>query len=122
MAISFYLKKPNQEISPVYVSFRYDGKRLQSSVGWKVKVTSWNKKKGLPKPQISSEKYQATKKLLNRVTKILESKYQEEKSKGLVPAPRSLKRYLDNNLFHIEIGAAPEEDNSLLNSFSSFVS
>lgn len=121
MAISFYLKNPAQQTSPVYVSFRYDGKRLQSSTGWKVEVKTWNKKKGLPKPQISSEKYQATKKHLNRVTKILESIYQEKKSLGLVPAPRFLKSYLDDKLFQVESGVSPEDDKSVIKKLDEFI-
>lgn len=99
MAVSFYLKNPSHKVSPIYVSFRYDGNRIQSSLKWKIQTRYWNKSKGLPKSQMSAEEYQGIMDHLNRSRKIIEAYYYDNKSKGHVPSEREIKQHLQSELF-----------------------
>ncbi|MDH5379691.1 MAG: site-specific integrase [Cyclobacteriaceae bacterium] len=119
MAISYYLKSPSKKESPIYVSFRYDGKRLQTSTGWKIATKKWSKARQLPKPQLESEEYESIMNHLNRVSGLIEFQYKSLKSQGTIPTPNELKKYLEENLFTTE--EEEDVDTSFLSVIDSFI-
>lgn len=101
-AINFYLKKAAPgEKSLIYMQVKYSGQKLVYSFGQKVAKSNWDK----PKQRLKKSNKAVTadgQHLLNDLLDALEKEftiaYNKEIKTG-IPAPRTLKKHLDNYLY-----------------------
>lgn len=109
--VKFYLRKPQNETSPIYYDFTYETKRIQSPTGLSIETKYWNSTTKQVKSQHS--KYQSYKKYLNSLKELVEDFYFEQKTKGISPLTEDIKKHLEkhlNNSSVVKVSADTETD------------
>src|SRR5689334_2505076 len=101
-AISFYLKPVDEEgtgLAPLYLQWKYHGKRLRFHTKQSINPKNWNKSKQRVKGnnQTTADGQYLLNDLLDNLEFVLKRAYNTEIKNG-IPQPETLKRYLINFL------------------------
>ena len=118
--VKFFLRKPQNDISPIYYDFTYERKRIQSPTGLSIEAKYWN----IATKQVKSQhsKYQTYKRYLNKLKELVEDFYFEKKAQGISPLTEEIKAYLKVNLSeNSEIKTSSESDTDFILRFNEYI-
>ena len=120
MRINFYLKEKNTDSETnILISFHYNNNRLLYHTGIKIKPNQWNSKK-----QFIFAGVKNTTKLNNRLKllkNLIETEYDNQISKGVIPEKEYLKSFLDEKFKGKKVKPLGEKHKTFYDYFNEFI-
>lgn len=95
--VNFYLKDSSADITPIYLVFKYNGRKLKYYPGQSINPDNWSKKRQRVKNnnQTTEDGKHLLNDLLNNLVKACKTAYNTELKNG-IPLPATLKKHLDD--------------------------